>query len=134
MVFQKLGLEGKSDDDFGKTKESLAASIITAHGVPPLLAGVQLPGKLGANNELPNALMAFQILLVGPGQRLFQQTLGTTLGHPDHGVSKLTIKDFAFQRITDQIDLQAADTVGRMRTPMAQANAEGRDISAGVKD
>lgn len=131
---EKLGLEGKSDDDFGKTKESLAASIVTAHGVPPLLAGIQIPGKMGATNELPNALMAFQILVIGPAQRLFQQTLGTTFGHSEQGVKGITIQVFALHRITDQIDLQAADTVSRMRTPVAQAQAEGRRTSEGLRD
>lgn len=133
IQIEKLGLESKGDDDFGKTKESLASSIVTAHRVPPLLAGIQIPGKLGATNELPNALMAFQILVIGPAQRLFQQTLGLTLGGDD-GVEGLDVKDFAFQRITEQIDLGTADTIGRMRTPVAQATAEGRDPKDGLRD
>lgn len=133
ITLEKLGIEGKNEDELGSTKEALGSAIVTAHRVPPLLAGIQIPGKLGANNELPNALMAFQILVIGPVQRLFQQILGQTLGG-DNGVTGVDMKTFAFQRITDQIDLDAMDTVSRMRQPVTQASAQGRNISDGLKD
>jgi PBSX family phage portal protein len=133
VVLERLGIEGKSDDTLADTKENLAMDIVTAHRVPPLLAGIQIPGKLGATNELPNALMAFQLLVIGPHQRIFHQTLGSTLGG-EGGVGGLTMDDFTFRRITDEIDLGKMDTVARMRQSPMQANEEGRDLNDGVRD
>ena len=120
-----------TDDKFSKMKETLALSIVSAHRVPPLLAGIQIPGKLGAVNELPNALKGFQSLVIEQAQRLFQQTLGNTLGQDGTG---LTIEDFEFQKITEVFDIENMDTVARMRQSPMQAKAEGRDLSQGVKD
>jgi hypothetical protein len=133
IQLEKLGIEGKSDDDFGDTSDSLATRIVTAHRVPPLLAGIQIPGKLGATNELPNALMSFQILYIGPKQRLVQRTLGKTLGG-EYGVSPLSVKDFAFKKITEEIDVGQMDTVARMRQTPMQARSEGRDLKDGPKE
>ena len=47
---EKLAAESKGEDTFATTKETLALSVVTAHRVPPLLAGIQIPGKLGASN------------------------------------------------------------------------------------
>lgn len=128
VQLEKLAMESKSEEGFAKSKESLAMDIVSAHRVPPLLAGIQIPGKLGATNELPNALMAFQILVIGPAQRQFQQQLGASLGRePNLG---LTVKDFGFRKITDEINLQNMDTISRMREPAA----EGRDPGEGLKD
>ena len=129
---EKLGTD-TGEDTFASTKESLALSIVTAHRVPPLLAGIQIPGKLGATNELPNALMAFQLLVIGQAQRIWQQTLATTLGS-DKGIDGLEPKDFAFTKITEEIDLGTMDTVARMRQSPMQAQAEGRSMADGVKD
>lgn len=132
VQLEKLALDGKQEDDFGGTKENLAMDIVSAHRVPPLLAGIQIPGKLGATNELPNALLAFQVLVIGPGQRLATQVLGKTLGNKEkNGGLKLEPDDFRFRRIVDTIDLGVADTVSRMRTP---AGAGNRDPREGLKD
>ena len=133
VQLEKLALEGKSEDTFAANKEALALAVVTAHRVPPLLAGIQIPGKLGATNELPNALMAFQILVMGPRQRLWQRTLGKTLASED-GVPGLTVKDFAPVKITEEINIGSMDTVARMRQSPAQAEAEGRDLKDGVKE
>lgn len=135
ITLEKLAMEqGGEGVDFSAKKDCLALDIVSAHRVPPLLAGIQIPGKLGANNELPNALMAFQVLVIGPIQSKFQQTLGMTLGNPDqNGGLDLTEDDFLFRTITEQIDVGTLDTQSRMRTPVVQAQAQGRDISAGLK-
>lgn len=129
----KLAAESKGEDTFATTKEALALSVVTAHQVPPLLAGIQIPGKLGATNELPNALMAFQLLVIGPAQRQFQQTLATTLG-ADNGVEGLSGEDFAFTKITEEIDMGSMDTVSRMRQTVPEAEAEGRNPEDGLKE
>jgi hypothetical protein len=54
--------------------------IATAHGVPPLLANILLPGKIGAANEGPNALLLFQKRKLGQIQRTFSRILANTLG------------------------------------------------------
>lgn len=131
---EKLAAESKGDETFATTKESLALSIVTAHRVPPLLAGIQIPGKLGATNELPNALMAFQLLVIGQAQRIWQQTLATTLGAAENGVEGLAPTDFAFTKITEEIDVGKMDTVARMRQTPMQAADEGRDLDEGTKE
>lgn len=130
---EKLAMESKGEDTFDTTKTSLGLSVVTAHSVPPLLAGIQIPGKLGATNELPNALAAFQLLVVGPAQRLFQQTLGATLGGED-GVAGLSVENFAFTKITEEINIGSMDTVARMRQSPMQAASEGRELDDGVKE
>jgi hypothetical protein len=126
VELHKLALEGKTDGLFSELDEALSLGIVSAHGVPPLLAGIQIPGKLGATNELPNALMAFQALKVGPRQEqietMLQNTLGVELGLDD--------KELKLRSCLEVIDVKNADTVGRMRTPLAAAG--NRDLSAGV--
>lgn len=132
VQLEKLALESKSDgSEFSAMADSLALQIVTAHGVPPLLAGIQIPGKLGASNEMVQAMQAFQTLVVGPDQRLIRQTLRNTLGREiDLG---LTAEDFVLNTITDEIDVQRADTMARMRQSPQEAEAEGRDLGDGVR-
>lgn len=132
---EKLAMENKNGDTFSLLNEALATHIVSGHGVPPLLAGIQIPGKLGANNELPNALLAFQLLTINQAQFIFQQTLGTTLGNPRlNGGLPLRIQDFTHNQITDAMDLTALATMGGMRETVVEANAKGRDLGAGMKD
>jgi hypothetical protein len=134
IVLEKLALEGKSDDSLDKTNETYQLAIVTAHGVPPLLAGIQIPGKLGATNELPNAIRCFQLLRCGPAQRIFQQKLGATLGNKDlNGGLGLGPDDFILRAITDEINLQAMDTSTQMRQTETDAANQGRDLNAGLK-
>lgn len=133
IQLEKLAVEGAETDDFVKTKDCLALDIVTAHGVPPLLAGIQIPGKLGANNELPNALMAFHVLVIGPAQRLFRRILSSTLGSKEAGLG-LTDEDFAFRTIPEEIDVGTLQTIGRMRQDLRTARAQGRDPADGLKD
>ena len=132
MQVEKLALEGKSDSrEFAMLSDAIALEIVTAHSVPPLLAGIQIPGKLGATNELPNALMAFQLLQVGPAQSLFTSTFDCTLGDPElNGGLGLSEGDFILRAITDEIDLGMMDTTSRMREPIA---GSGRDPKDGLK-
>lgn len=149
----KMAMEGKSDPAvFSSLADTLGLEITSAHGVPPLLAGILIPSKLGATNELPNALMAFQTLVVGQKQRLRENTLANTLGDPKkNGGLKLRRQHFmgkfetdpvtgkkkkisGLRTILDDIDIGSMDTVARMRTPLAEAQAEGRDPADGLKE
>ena len=136
IVVERLAMDNfSSEEEFIKTKESLDMALVSAHRVPPILAGILIPGKLGAVNEVPNSLAAFQTLVVGQDQRVFQRVLGQTLGNPRYnGGLGLVAKDFEFRRITDVMDPATLDTVSRMREPLAEAKANGRDISDGLKD
>lgn len=132
VQLEKMAMEGRSDaTTFGNMSDTLSLEIVSAHGVPPLLAGIQIPGKLGATNELPNALMAFQSLVIGQAQRRFVHSFKTTLGNANkNGGLGLSKGAFEFNTILEEIDLGIMDTVGRMRDPVAS----GRDPKAGLKD
>jgi hypothetical protein len=132
---EKLDLEGTDQGErYATMTDTLALKITSAHQIPPLLAGIQIPGKLGANNELPNAIRAFQVLSVDHYQRVFENTLGRTLGNPEiNGGLAVGPEDFLFNEITDQLDLNAMATSTAMRQTEPEAAAEGRDLADGVK-
>jgi hypothetical protein len=132
VILHKLAMESKSDgSQFAGMAESLALQIVSSHGVPSLLAGIQVPGKLGAANEMVQAMQSFQTLVIGPAQRLFRQTLMNTLGkEPSLGLSP---EDLVLNSIVDDIDVKKADTMARMRQSPQEAEAEGRDLEDGVK-
>ncbi|RLB78178.1 MAG: hypothetical protein DRH24_14880 [Deltaproteobacteria bacterium] len=129
IQLEKLAVEN-SDRGFSDRMTNLALEIVTAHRVPPALANIQIPGKLGAANELPNAILSFQTLVIGPAQHLFQTILANTIGK----ALQLRRKDFAFNTITDEMGKQfkktkPADTLARMREPAA---AGGRNPADGL--
>lgn len=135
VELKSLAGEGKQDSDlFAKTIEQLVLLIVSAWGVPPLLAGIQIPGKLGATNELPNALMAFQALQIQPAQKVITSALVNTLGNQAlNGGLGLGEEDFFFRRVIDVVSIGQMDTTSRMRETAAEAEAGGRDISEGLK-
>lgn len=132
----KLGLEGKADGSILESvSTTLGMMIASIHGVPPLLAGILIPGKLGASNEFPNALMSFQVTVINRWQEAFQQRLDATLGNKaKNGGLPLKRGDFRFRKATEAIDLALAATVGGMRQTLPEAKAQGRDLGAGLKD
>lgn len=131
VVVHKLAMEGQTDGLFTQLAEVLSSAIVSAHGCPPLLAGIQIPGKLGASNELANALMAFQALRIGPSQHLFESTLIVTLGSEFPEIKE---EEWKFRTILEDLDIAQVATVGGMKQPLNQAKAEGRDLGAGMKD
>jgi hypothetical protein len=129
-------------DFYRMMTEALATTIVSAHRVPPILADILIPGKMGAANELPNAIMAFQTLVIGPWHTIWTSILGSTLGGKFNGGLGLKAKDFEFKSIVDAMadGLQklnpqkgAADTVSGMRQTLPEAAAQGRNINDGVK-
>lgn len=135
VQLEKLALEGKTDSkDFSMLSDALALEVVSAHGVPPLLGGIQIPGKLGASNELPNALRAFQLLIIGPAQNARTTTLDCTLGNPElNGGLGLQEGDFLLRTITDELDLEQMAVSSQMRQTEPEAAAEGRDLSEGLR-
>lgn len=83
VQIERLAMDDNGKDGYSEKSMTLAMLITTAHGVPPMLANVALPAKIGAVNEGPNALMLIQKRKIGPAQRNFSTVLARTLGHPD---------------------------------------------------
>lgn len=135
VQLERLAMEGGgANDGYDVLKETIALDIIAAHRVPPLLAGIVLPGRIGSSNELPNALMLFHLLVAAPDQKNMSTTLGMTLGNEkESGGLGLKPEDFVFKRIIDEMNLSMMSTVGGMREPLPEAQAKGRDLAAGPK-
>lgn len=112
---------------------TLELAIVSGHRVPATLAGIQTPGKMGAANELPNALVAFQTLYIGQHQRIFQDALGLSLGSQEAGLG-LAPTDFLLRRITDSYDMGQIDTMSRMRQTATEAQMQGRKLDQGLKE
>lgn len=128
---QDLGVTDGTEDQYAADSETITQSIVSAHGVPPLLANILIPGKLGASNEFINSLISFQLLRVNLYQSIIEKTLASTLGS-DEGVEGLSEDDFRLRTITGQIDVLHMDTIGKMRSE-AVADPE-RDLKKGVRD
>ena len=79
-------LNADNRESFQDLWSTIQLQVVSSHRVPPLLAGVTLPGKMAAANELPNALIAFQTLFVDQHQKVIQQKLGKTLGSTEAGL------------------------------------------------
>lgn len=126
-------LASESNDTFESLWSAVQLKIVSSHRIPPLLAGVTLPGKMAASNELPNALIAFQTLYIGPNQRLFEYALGSTLGSEDAGLG-LQPSDFRLKKITDFYDMGQVDTMSRMRETATEAQLSGRKLQDGLKE
>ena len=136
VQLDKLASTDKTELQFAKDLEVYAQNIVSAHRVPPVLANILIPGKLGATNEAVQALVSFQLLNVGPKQNIIQQTLGRTLGG-EEGIDALKPEDFGLRKITSQFNIAGLDTVGKMREEAVNATEEDgsqRDVSGGVKD
>lgn len=140
IQLEKLAMDVSSDGTlFKNMQESLSMSIISAHRVPPALAQILIPGKMGAANEMSNAVISFQGLVIGPKQRIFEDTLKNTLGDPArNGGLPLDRDSWELQTVVDEMaealeKLKPADTMGRMRDDMAQAAQEGRDLEDGLQ-
>lgn len=127
-----LGTDGSAEQQFALDNEVLTQNIVSSHRVPPLLANILIPGKLGAANETINALVNFQLLVVSPDQNIFEKQLAQTLAGPE-GVPGLNAEDFRLRTITSQIDINGMNTVSQMRSEALSGENKGRDVSKGLK-
>lgn len=125
-------LQETSREKLAELWPTIELAIVSGHRVPTTLAGIQIPGKMGAANELPNALVAFQTLYVGQHQRIFQDALGLSLGSQEAGLG-LAPTDFLLRRITDSYDMGQIDTMSRMRQTATEAQMQGRKLDQGLK-
>lgn len=126
-------LNSDNRERFGDLWSAVQLAIVSSHRVPPLLAGVSLPGKMAAANELPNALIAFQTLYVDRQQGVFERTFGRTLGSQEAGLG-LTPNDFKLRKITDAYDMGQVDTMSRMRETTTEASLAGRSLKDGLEE
>lgn len=134
VQLEKLGIESNSGEvPYQMFSDTNATRIVTAHQVPPPLAGILIPGKVGAINELPNAILSFYWGYVLQHQMIIWKTLARTLGSAESGLG-LSPGDFRFRNTVDALDLKKADTMARMRQTPQEAAAENRNLGAGVKD
>ena len=127
----KLAADMATEEQYAKDAEVFSQMIVSAHGMPPLLGNILIPGKLGATNEWVNSLTSYQLLQIWPDQYLIQKTLANTLGNDAESGLGLDEDDFRLRNITSQINLQMADTVSRMRE---EATDTDRDLEDGLKD
>jgi len=106
VILHKLAMEKSGEQDFAKFAENQALEIVSAHGVPPMLAGIAIPGRLGGSSEWEQALKIFQALKIGPTQKYLMNTLGATLGNQLYnGSLSLTTKDFKLKTILQELGI-----------------------------
>lgn len=130
VTFERLNADNR--ERFTDLWTAIQLQVVSTHRVPPLLAGVVLPGKMAANNELPNALVAFQTLYVQQHQKNFETRLANTLGAEES--LGLSADDFVLRKITDYYDIGQLDTMSRMRETATEAAAQGRQLDQGLKE
>jgi hypothetical protein len=137
--------------------------IATAHGMPPQLANIALPGKIGAANEGPNAMLTFQMRKLGQAQKNFSRMLACTLGGEDvrfaqptggpkqikadkwlakdakpmddNGVPQFVQPGNGFATILDGMTLGAQNTMASMAEPLAGSGRNPDDgLLEGARD
>lgn len=135
LVVHKLG-EEMSEGWFESMLDTVASRIVSAHRVPPLLAGILIPGKLGANNEFINAMWMFHSLVVAPAQKILQSTLANTLGTPE-GVPGLSGEAaFELKTIVEEVPVAQVEAPGSMnepaKTPGGRKDVPGSSLESKV--
>jgi hypothetical protein len=156
---EKLAMEDAANSGFSEKSSTLDMRIATSHGMPPQLANIALPGKIGAANEGPNAMLTFQMRKLGQAQKNFSRMFACSLGaketsfaQPDGSPKKLTADQFVakgakpiddngvpqfvqpgngFATILDGMTLGAQNTMSSMKEPMA---GSGRNPDDGLLD
>ena len=129
-----LSDSGNKEDQFFKDLDTFSQFIVSAHRVPPVLANILIPGKLGASNETIQALVAFQLLVAGPIQKNIERTLARTLGG-DEGIKGLKSEDFRLVPVTSQFNITGMDAVASARSEAKDGDTnEDRDFSQGKKE
>lgn len=133
LMIEKLAKE-EAEGFFQQMMDTLALLIVSAHRVPPLMAGIQIPGKLGANNEWINAVHAFDVLVALPEQRSLQHTLGCTLGNEkfNGGLALKGRKPFKLKRLIDQSPAFQVEMPGSVNEP-AKKPGSRKDIEGSNK-
>lgn len=118
--------EPKAANEWTDTATGIDARIATAHGMPPQLANIQIPGKMNGSNELTHAMLLFQTTVISPAQRMTYETLREPLGLPEvpeEPEEDSDSKDFfvpgsGFRTILDGMTIDERETMEEMREPV----------------
>jgi hypothetical protein len=91
-------------DATDKATERLATKVCRLIGVPPVLIGIETPGKLGDNQALVNQMKLFN-LTVNRLQRMISGALNVAFPDKDFSIKSLSlfdnIPDWVLQKLTD---------------------------------
>jgi len=160
---EKLAMEDAANSGFTEKSGTLDMRIATAHGMPPQLANIALPGKIGAANEGPNAMLTFQMRKLGQAQKNFSRMFACTLGGDgvkfaqpdgapkaiakdkwlakdakpmdDNGVPQFVQPGNGFATILDGMTLGAQNTMSSMAEPLAGSGRNPDDgLLEGARD
>jgi len=163
VQIEKLAMEDAGNSGFSEKSGTLDMRIATAHGMPPQLANIALPGKMGAANEGPNAMLTFQMRKLGQAQKNFSRVFSCTLGGDgvkfaqpegasksiakdkwvakgakpmdDNGVPQFIQPGNGFATILDGMTLGAQNTMAGMAEPMAGSGRNPDDgLLEGARD
>jgi len=99
IQFQKLQ-DGPKDADFLRLIERCRDDILSAHGVPPRLAGVVTSGQLGGSGEMFGQLLAFRED-IKPKQEIWEHSLAQLIPYFE-GVNSLTLNEMDIEQFRDQ--------------------------------
>jgi hypothetical protein len=155
VQLEKLAMEDAANSGFAEKSNTLDMRICTAHGMPPQLANIALPGKMGSANEGPNAMLTFQMRKLGQAQKALSSLLASTLGdkqtslaQPEGAPVKLSRDQFlakdakpmddngmpqfvqpgnGFATILDGMTLGAQQTMAKMQDPAAATDRNPDD-------
>lgn len=163
VQIEKLAMEDAGNSGFSEKSGTLDMRIATAHGMPPQLANIALPGKIGAANEGPNAMLTFQQRKLGQAQKNFSRMFAATLGGDgvkfaqptggskalgadlwtaknakpmdDNGVPQFIQPGNGFNTILDGMTLGAQNTMASMQEPLAGSGRNPDDgLLEGARD
>jgi hypothetical protein len=128
---QKIGqsLEGSG---WAETHSAVNLGVASANQVLPVLAGITVPGKLGASNEVVLAMVLLQGNVIAPVQRYVAKRLSACLlGRECGGPPGLVGRKLRFRTALEASDIVALNTVARQREQVAE-NPK-RDPKEGLK-
>jgi hypothetical protein len=155
VQIEKLAMEDAANSGFTEKSGTLDMRIATAHGMPPQLANIALPGKIGGANEGPNAMLTFQMRKLGQAQKNFSGIFACSLGgegikfrqptggakalsrdlwtaknakpEDDNGVPQFVQPGNGFATILDGMTLGARETMNEMKEPITGSDRNIED-------
>lgn len=105
--------------NFQEMHGTINLSVASANQVPPVLAGITTPGKMGAANEMVQAIMTLHTNVIAPVQSYLAKRLMRTLFSNTGGVRGLAGTKIRFKTWIESMDMAALNTVARQREQVA---------------
>ena len=104
---------------------NMAFDLMSAHGVPPMVASVVSGSKLGNNREAKDQVNLFQLLNIGPKQNKIVRTLERTLGSEIKLAKQPRVKqEVAGVSPTKSSEMESGWTFKRITEEMNMSDAE----------